>query len=159
MITVWLVEPTHMAAVVVVAVRLSGLGPVERFAGGGRNKPLWPLSGLSQSNIFISDISYKPKELHNGEYPDGHDYGDDDDLVHVGEGHHDEVSIGRVIVHFYHPPDQLSCAVVQSPLISNWEISTFWFVGEQSFLKLGRNFITETVNTGELLRTDWVVVG
>ena len=106
MITVWLVEPTHMAAVVVVAVRLSGLGPVERFAGGGRNKPLWPLPGLSQSNIF-KYILYKPKELHNGEYPDGHDYGDDDDLVHVGEGHHDEVSVGGVIVDLDHHRDQL----------------------------------------------------
>ena len=69
-------------------------------------------------NQSKSSFIDKPKKLHNGEYPDGHDNGDDDDLVHVGEGHHDEVSIGGVIVHLYHPRDHLSCAVVQPPLIS-----------------------------------------
>ena len=46
----------------------------------------------------------KPEKLHNREDPDGHDDGDDDDLVHVGEAHHDEISVTCVIMDLYHPP-------------------------------------------------------
>ena len=58
---------------------------------------------VNQKGIAI----YKPKKLHNGEHPDGHDNGDDDDLVHVWKAHHDEVSIGCIIVHLDHHRDQL----------------------------------------------------
>ena len=100
-----------MTGVVVVGVLLPVLSPVERLAGGSRNQPFGPLPGgdnLSQMyRIQIRGARDKPEKLHYGEHPDGHDNGDDDDLVHVGEGHHDEVSIGCVIVHLYHHRDQL----------------------------------------------------
>ena len=91
-------------------------------------------------NQSKSSFKYKPKKLHDGEYPDGHDNGDDDDLVHVGESHRDEVSIGSVIVHFYHPTDQRPTELYVVRLFSlfsfpNWEILTFWFVVEPKLLK------------------------
>ena len=65
---------------------------------------LGKLSLQNKNGGILYGFRNKPEKLHNREDPDGHDDGDDDDLVHVGEAHHDEISVTCVIMDLYHPP-------------------------------------------------------